>query len=110
MRRAAISARVIGWSRMMIARTQPDGLGQVKWLQHLVPALEVPEQALDEAARAARGDQLQAIVVDHDLLAPRRLRQERIDGGLQAGLCPPAGREQVVPPHRLANGKQRRRQ
>jgi hypothetical protein len=39
---------------------QPDGLGQVQGLEHLVPALEVPEQALDEAARAARGDQLQA--------------------------------------------------
>jgi len=75
---------------------QPHRFGQVQWFEHLVAALEVPEQALDEAARGARGDQLQPIVVEHDLLASRRLVQERIHRGLQAGLCPPAGREQVA--------------
>ena len=85
-------------------------LGQVQRFEHLGAALEVREQALDEAARGVGGDQLQPIVVEHDLLAPRWLGQERIHGGLQAGLCPPAGRQQVVTPQRLADGKQHRRQ
>jgi len=42
----------------------------------LLPRSKVPEQALDEAARGGRGDQLQAIAVEHDLLVPRRRGHE----------------------------------
>ena len=75
-RRAVISARVIGWSRMMMASTSQTVSGQVERFEHLVATLEVPEQALDEAARGGRGDQLQAIAVEHDLLVPRRRGHE----------------------------------
>jgi hypothetical protein len=50
---------------------QSDGLGQLQGLEHLA-ALEVREQALNEAARRPSGDQLEPIVAEQDLLAARR--------------------------------------
>ena len=56
---------------------QPDGLGQVERLQSLVP-LQVGKQAFDEVARRRRGDELEPIVVEHDLLAARRFAQQQV--------------------------------
>ena len=82
------------------------GLGVLERLQGAYErAVALCEECLAVSREALKKIGGLESLVDYHLLAPRWLGHERIHGGLQAGLCPAAGREQVVTPHRLANGK-----
>ena len=60
--------------------------------------------------RKTPGSLFRALIEEVGLiLATGWLSQDQIHGGRQAGSHPPAGRKQVVAPHRMADGKQHRR-